>query len=129
MVRTATIVEQVIREAAADYVNRKRSMSTGAPPPPLPSKRQSSSSGSGSFRKRNVSMSRVSVSISQCNKCGKAHSGEFMVRSRVCYWAANQTTLPGDAPCQSREVRGHKQATISLGNLHKIEFIHSHRVM
>ncbi|XP_062147761.1 uncharacterized protein LOC133856727 [Alnus glutinosa] len=39
MVHTATIVEQGIKEATADYVNRKQSMSIGASPPPAPSKR------------------------------------------------------------------------------------------
>jgi hypothetical protein len=86
MVHTATIAEQGIKEVVADYVNRKQSMSTGAPlPPPLP-KRQSSSSGSGSFiRKNNASASHINVSLSQCNKCGSAHSGEFMNGSGVCF--------------------------------------------
>lgn len=35
MVHTATIAEQGIKEAVADYVNKKQSISIGAPPPPL----------------------------------------------------------------------------------------------
>jgi hypothetical protein len=78
MVHTATIVEKGIKEAATDYVNRKWSISSRAPPPPPLSKQQSFSSGSGSFGRRNTSTSHVSVSVSQSSKCGKVHSEECM---------------------------------------------------
>jgi hypothetical protein len=71
MVHTITIAEKWIKEVTADCVNRKRLMSTGAPPPPPPSKRQSFSSGSEPFERRYASASHVSVSVSQCNKCGR----------------------------------------------------------
>jgi hypothetical protein len=38
MVQTTSIAERGIKEAVADYMNRKRSMSSGTPPPPPPSK-------------------------------------------------------------------------------------------
>jgi hypothetical protein len=38
IVHTATITEREIKEVAANYVNRKQSMSSRAPPPPPPPK-------------------------------------------------------------------------------------------
>jgi hypothetical protein len=40
MMHTATFTEKGIKEAAVDYVNRKRSMSMGAPPSPPPPNRR-----------------------------------------------------------------------------------------
>jgi hypothetical protein len=76
MVHTATIAEKGIREVVVDYVNRKRSMSSGAPPPPfLSSKRQSFGSSSRSFGRKNVAESRASYNVTKCSKCRRQHLG------------------------------------------------------
>jgi hypothetical protein len=86
MVHTATMAKKGIREAAAYYINRKRSMSTESLPLPSPSKRHyAGCSSSGSFGRRNAPASRVSVCVSQCSKCGKAHDGDCMTGSRACF--------------------------------------------
>jgi hypothetical protein len=76
MVHTVTIAKKGIREVAADYVNRKQLMSTGASLPPPLSKRQSSSSSSGSFGKRIALVSQDSFNITLCSRCGNPHSGK-----------------------------------------------------
>jgi hypothetical protein len=73
MVHSATIVEKGIREAIANYVNRKWALFAGALPPP-PSKRQSSRSSFRSFGRRNTSGSRTRYSVSQRTSVG-GHTG------------------------------------------------------
>jgi hypothetical protein len=85
MVCTATISEKGIRDAATEYVNRKRSMSTGAPPPPPPSNRHSAGSSSESFRRRNVPASQASYNSSLCNKYERPHPGECRLGSGSCF--------------------------------------------
>lgn len=84
MVHTATMAEKGIRIAAADFVSRKRSASTGALPPP-PFKRQSGSSSAGSQGRTSTYSSQGSGSRPRCSKCGKLHSGECRSGSNACY--------------------------------------------
>jgi hypothetical protein len=84
MVHTATMAEKRIRIAAADFVSRKLSASTGAPLPPPP-KRQFGSSSAGSQGRMSTYSSQDSGSRPRCNTCGKMHSGECKVGSNACY--------------------------------------------
>jgi hypothetical protein len=54
MVHIATMAEKGIKNAVANFVNRKWSMSLGAPPPP-PSKRHATSSSAGPIGSRGTS--------------------------------------------------------------------------
>jgi hypothetical protein len=86
MVNTTTLAEKGIREAAAEYASKKRTMSSGTFPSSPPPKRHST--GSSDFRsagRRNDLTSRVSVSMSQYNKCGRAHIGECLAKSMTCF--------------------------------------------
>jgi hypothetical protein len=86
MVHTATLVERGIREAAAEYASKKRTMSSGTfSPPPPPKRHSTSNSDSGSAGRRNAPTSRGSVSVSQCSKCGRAHTGECLAKSITCF--------------------------------------------
>jgi hypothetical protein len=86
MVHTATMAEKGIREAAAKYASKKRTMSSGRfSSPPSPNRQSTGSSGSGSVVRRSAPASRVSVSVSQCGRCRKVHSGECLSMTTTCY--------------------------------------------
>jgi hypothetical protein len=114
MVHTATIVEKGICEAAADYVNRKRLMSMGAPPPPPLSKRHSMGGSSfGSFGKMNTSGSQAGNSNPRCNKCRRPHVGECKMGSDSCFRCGKNGHFVRDCP-QASATRGQgSQASIN----------------
>jgi hypothetical protein len=86
MVHTATLAERGIREAAAEYASKKRTMSSGTfSPPPPPKRHSTSNSDSGSTGRRYAPTSRGSISVSQCSKCGRAHTGECLAKSITCF--------------------------------------------
>jgi hypothetical protein len=85
MVGTVTMIEKGIREVAADYVNRKRSLSLGTPSPPPPSKKQSFSSDSGTLGRQGAHVSQNKFSVTKCSKCGKKHPGLCRLGEGVCF--------------------------------------------
>jgi len=84
MVHMATMVEKGIKNAIADFVNRKQSMSLGAPPSP-PSKRHATSSSAGPIGSRDTSGSQGSGNYPQCSKCGRLHRGKCKLGMKVCF--------------------------------------------
>jgi hypothetical protein len=85
MVHTATMAEKGIREVAADYVNRKQSITVGTYPSPPPSKRHASSSGTGPQGRNSTTASLGSDNCPQCSKCGKSHRGECRLGTNTCF--------------------------------------------
>jgi hypothetical protein len=83
MVHIAIMAEKETREVAADYVNRKRSLSLGTPSPPPPSKRQSFSSDSEPLGSQGAPVSQNNFSVTECSKCGRKHPGPC--RLGVCF--------------------------------------------
>ncbi|XP_062173566.1 uncharacterized protein LOC133879031 [Alnus glutinosa] len=84
MVHMATMVDKGIKNAIADFVNRKQSMSLGAPPSP-PSKRHVTSSSAGPIVSRDTSGSQGSGNYPQCSKCGRLHRGKCKLGMKVCF--------------------------------------------
>jgi hypothetical protein len=84
MVHIATMAEKGIKNEVADFVNKKRSMSSGAPPPPL-SKRHATSSSAGPIGSKGTSGSQGSGNYPQCSKCGRLHRGECKLGMKVYF--------------------------------------------
>jgi hypothetical protein len=84
MVHIATMADEGIKTAVANYINRKWSMYAGAFPPP-PSKRHATGSSTGSYGRKNNSPSLGSGSPQRCSKCGKPHLGECRLGFSACF--------------------------------------------
>jgi hypothetical protein len=117
MVHTANIAEKGIKEAAADYVQKKRSMSQRA----YPSKRQAVETSSGAIMKKGASMNQGSQQP-LCTKCRKHHFREFKVGTSVCFWCGKPSHFIRDL---LEGIRSHRERIISKGSLFKLEFMHS----
>jgi hypothetical protein len=84
MVHIVTMADKGIKNVVVDFVNRKQSMSSRAPPLP-PSKRHATSSSAGPIRSRGTFGSQSSGNYQQCNKCKRPHRGECKLGLNVCF--------------------------------------------
>jgi len=94
-----------IREVAADYDNRKRSLSLGTPPPP-PSKRQSFSSDSGPLGRVGAPVSQNSFSVTKCSKCGKKHLGPCKLGEGGCFGCGKPCHFVRNCPTAAARSQG-----------------------
>jgi hypothetical protein len=116
MVHTATIAEKGFKKMAADFVNRKWSMSMGAPFPPPSLKRQSSSSSSGSFGRRSALVSQGRFSITQCS----INSRKLQYSQRLIFFQDTINSRCKKKMCQ-RQRSEHGMAIMCFGNAIQID--------
>jgi len=120
------MAEKGIRNPATDYLNKKRSTSTGTLPPPPLSKKHATSSSTGPYARRGTSASQGSISHPRCNKCGKPHTRECRMGTGVCFKCAKLATLLENVFKQVQvEDMGHRQASISPDRLLQQGCLHS----
>ena len=81
-VHTTMIAEQAIKEAAAEYVQKKRSMSE---PAFSPKKQIVGGSSSKAHLMRNIPLSYENPRNLPCSKCRKSHPGVYRIGINSCY--------------------------------------------
>jgi hypothetical protein len=115
MVHTTTLAEKGIIEIATEYASKKRTMSLGTfPSPPPPKRHSTSSSDSRSAGRRNAPTSRVSVSVSQCSKCGKAHTGECLAKYMTCFRCGKLVHFARQCPNAATRSQGSQASNYQL---------------